>query len=155
LTSYSLYTDTLQKWYIENIAPDWPQIVKETLSILQKEDELKEIVRLVGPDALPESDKEILEAARMIREDFLAQHAYHPVDSYCQIEKSYLMLKAIIQFHKEARNKVNEGVPLSKIMSLPVKDEIARMKIVPFSEFKKVYEHIMDKIKEQFSEISK
>ncbi|MEM3393718.1 MAG: V-type ATP synthase subunit A, partial [Candidatus Methanomethylicia archaeon] len=80
LTSYSLYTDTLQKWYIENIAPDWPQIVKETLSILQKEDELKEIVRLVGPDALPESDKEILEAARMIREDFLAQHAYHPVD---------------------------------------------------------------------------
>ncbi|MEM3393717.1 MAG: V-type ATP synthase subunit A, partial [Candidatus Methanomethylicia archaeon] len=76
-------------------------------------------------------------------------------DSYCQIEKSYLMLKAIIQFHKEARNKVNEGVPLSKIMSLPVKDEIARMKIVPFSEFKKVYEHIMDKIKEQFSEISK
>lgn len=155
LTSYSLYVDTLQKWYIENIASDWPQIVKETLSILQKEDELKEIVRLVGPDALPESDKEILEAARMIREDFLAQHAYHPIDSYCQIEKSYLMLKVIIQFHKEARNKVNEGVPLSKIMSLPVKDEIARMKIVPFSEFKKVYEHIMNKIKEQFSEISK
>jgi len=154
LTSYSLYTDVLQDWYTKNVAPDWPEIVKEALWLLQKEDELKEIVRLVGPDALPESDREILEIARMIREDFLAQHAYHPIDSYCPIEKSYLMLKVIIQFHKEARKKLNEGIPLSKIMSLPVKDEIARMKIIPFSEISRVYEHIMKKIKEQFLEIS-
>jgi V/A-type H+-transporting ATPase subunit A len=78
LTSYSLYTEALKDWYIKNVAEDWPELIKETLSILQKEDELREIVRIVGPDALPESDKEIIEVARMIREDFLTQHAYHP-----------------------------------------------------------------------------
>ncbi|NHV11948.1 MAG: V-type ATP synthase subunit A [Candidatus Verstraetearchaeota archaeon] len=150
LTSYSLYVDTLKNWYTKNVAEDWPELIKEALSILQKEDELKEIVKIVGPDALPESDREILEVARMIREDFLTQHAYHPVDSYCPIEKSYMMLKIILQFHKEARVKLSEGVPLTKITSLPIKDEIARMKIVQSSEFKRVYEHIMSELKNQF-----
>ncbi|MEM3615907.1 MAG: V-type ATP synthase subunit A, partial [Candidatus Methanomethylicia archaeon] len=150
LTSYSLYTDTLQKWYVNNVALDWPEITREALSILQKEDELKEIVKLVGPDALPESDKEILEVARMIREDFLSQHAYHSVDSYCPPEKSYLMLKAIINFHRKAKEKISIGIPLNKIMALPVKDEIARMKIIPTSDFNEVYNYIIKRMNEQF-----
>ncbi|MCS7097158.1 MAG: ATP synthase subunit A [Candidatus Methanomethylicia archaeon] len=155
LTSYSLYIDSIKDWYHKNLAYDWIEIVKEAMSILQKEDELKEIVKLVGPDALPESDREILEVSRMIREDFLTQHAYHSVDSYCPLEKSYLMLKAIIQFHREAKAKISEGIPLSRIMSLPIKDELARMKIVPFSEFNKIYEQIIHRMKEQFSKLTK
>jgi V/A-type H+-transporting ATPase subunit A len=153
LTSYSLYVDVLKDWYAKTVAEDWPELIKEVMSILQKEDELREIVKIVGPDALPESDREILEVARMIREDFLTQHAYHLVDSYCPIEKSYLMLKAILQFHKEAKAKLIEGVPLTKIMALPIKDEIARMKIVSPSEFKNVYEHIINELKIQFSSL--
>jgi V/A-type H+-transporting ATPase subunit A len=150
LTSYSLYMDVLRDWYTKTVAEDWPELIKEVMSILQREDELREIVKIVGPDALPESDREILEVARMIREDFLTQHAYHPIDSYCPIEKSYLMLKTILQFHKETKVKLGEGVPLTKIMALPIKDEIARMKIVSSSEFKNVYEHIMNELKVQF-----
>ncbi|MCS7385962.1 MAG: ATP synthase subunit A [archaeon GB-1867-005] len=153
LISYSLYTDTMQEWYSENLAPDWPKIRAEAMAILQKEDELKEIVRLVGPDALPESDREILEVARMIREDFLMQHAYHPVDSYCPIEKTYLLLKTILHFHHRARGAMREGVPLSRILALPVKDEIARLKIVPVERFKEAYEYMIKAINDQINRL--
>ncbi|RLE50951.1 MAG: V-type ATP synthase subunit A [Candidatus Methanomethylicota archaeon] len=155
LISYSLYVDIMQEWYAKQIAPDWPKLRTEAMAILQKEDELKEIVRLVGPDALPESDREVLEVARMIREDFLMQHAYHPVDSYCPIEKTYLLLKVILHFHKQAKNAMEKGVTLSKILALPVKDEIARLKIVPPEKFKETYEYIINEINNQTSQLIK
>jgi len=153
LISYSLYMNILQEWYAKQLAPDWPEIRTEAMAILQKEDELKEIVRLVGPDALPESDREILEAARMIREDFLMQHAYHPIDSYCPIEKTYLLLKAILHFHKQARLALQKGVPLSKILALPIKDEIARLKIVPPDKFKEAYDYIVTETEKQIARL--
>ena len=155
LISYSLYIDIMQEWYAKHIAPDWPQLRAEAMAILQKEDELKEIVRLVGPDALPETDREVLEVARMIREDFLMQHAYHPVDSYCPIEKTYLLLKTILHFHKQARKAMERGVPLSKILAVPVKDEIARLKIIPPEKFKETYSYIVKEINEQISQLIK
>ncbi|RLE55526.1 MAG: V-type ATP synthase subunit A [Candidatus Methanomethylicota archaeon] len=153
LISYSLYTETMQDWYAEKLASDWPKIRAEAMAILQKEDELKEIVRLVGPDALPEADREILEVARMIREDFLMQHAYHPVDSYCPIEKTYLLLKTILHFHHQAKRAMQEGVPLSRILALPVKDEIARLKIVPMERFKEAYDYIINGIDKQIEQL--
>lgn len=153
LISYSLYMDILQDWYAKQLAPDWPKLRMEAMAILQKEDELKEIVRLVGPDALPESDREILEAARMIREDFLMQHAYHPIDSYCPIEKTYLLLKAILHFHNQARQALEKGVPLSKILALPIKDEIARLKIVPPDKFKDAYNYIVTETDKQIARL--
>ena len=153
LISYSLYMDILQDWYAKQLAPDWPKLRTEAMAILQKEDELKEIVRLVGPDALPESDREILEAARMIREDFLMQHAYHPIDSYCPIEKTYLLLKAILHFHNQARRALEKGVTLSKILALPIKDEIARLKIVPPDKFKDAYNYIVTETNNQIARL--
>ena len=94
LTSYSLYFGTLDKWQRENMGEDWPDLVKEALALLQKDQELREIVQLVGPDALPESERAILEAARMIKEDFLTQSALHEIDTYCPIGKTYRMLKS-------------------------------------------------------------
>ncbi|MCP8319144.1 MAG: V-type ATP synthase subunit A, partial [Candidatus Methylarchaceae archaeon HK01B] len=96
LTSYSLYSETLEDWFGKNIDPHWPELKKKALWLLQKEDELQEIVRLVGPDALSESQRAILEAARMIREDYLMQHALHPIDSYCPPLKGIKMLRTIL-----------------------------------------------------------
>ncbi|MEM0083737.1 MAG: ATP synthase subunit A [Candidatus Nezhaarchaeales archaeon] len=155
LTSYSLYLETLEEWFRNNVAPDWPELRKEVMAILQKEAELLEIVRLVGPDALPESDRATIEVARMIREDFLMQHAYHPVDTYCPIEKSYLMLKVILYFNRKVREAIASGVPLTRILRLPVREDIARMKIVPYDKIKDTAEDVMRKIDEQITSLVK
>ncbi len=96
--------------------------------LLQKEAELQEIVQLVGPDALPEGEKAVLEVTRMIREDFLQQSAYSPVDAFCPMEKQYLMLKAILAFHDTAVAAMGRGLALRQVLALPQKTEIARMK---------------------------
>jgi V/A-type H+-transporting ATPase subunit A len=96
--------------------------------LLQKEVELQEIVQLVGPDALPESEKAILEVTRMIREDFLQQSAYHEIDSFCPLDKQYWMLKVILNFYERTGEAMNKGVALNKILKLPLKAEIGRMK---------------------------
>jgi V/A-type H+-transporting ATPase subunit A len=83
---------------------------------------------LVGPDALPESEKAILEVTRMIREDFLQQSAYHEIDSFCPLDKQYWMLKVILNFYERTSEAMNKGVALSKILKLPLKAEIGRMK---------------------------
>ncbi|MEM4699412.1 MAG: ATP synthase subunit A [Candidatus Nezhaarchaeales archaeon] len=153
LTSYSLYLDALEEWFRRNVAEDWPELRREAMAILQREAELLEIVRLVGPDALPETDRATLEAARMIREDYLMQHAYHPVDSYCLPRKMYRMLKIILQFSKYMKDAVNKGVPLSKVLKLPVKEDIARMKIIPHDRVDEVYNEIELKMNQQFAEL--
>ncbi len=155
LTSYSLYLETLEDWFRKNVAPDWPELRKEAMAILQKEAELLEIVRLVGPDALPEADRAVLEVARMIREDYLMQHAYHPIDSYCPIDKMYHMLKTILYFNQKVREAISKGVPLIEILRLPVREDIARMKIVPYDKVKEVTEEIRRKIDEQIGSLIK
>jgi len=128
IKSYSLYLDGLQGWYNANVAKDWKDLRDRTMYLLQKEVELLEIVQLVGPDALPENEKLILEVTRMIREDFLQQSAYSDVDSYCPLDKQYWMLKIIHHFHHEAEHTMNRGVTLKQVMSIPERNEISRMK---------------------------
>jgi V/A-type H+-transporting ATPase subunit A len=96
--------------------------------LLQKEVELQEIVQLVGPDALPESEKAILDVTRMIREDFLQQSAYSDTDSFCPMEKQYLMLKVIMTYFAQVNEVMNRGISLKQIQSLPLKTNIGRMK---------------------------
>ena len=107
---------------------DWKEMRDKTMYLLQKEVELQEIVQLVGPDALPESEKAILEVTRMIREDFLQQSAYHEIDSFCPLDKQYWMLKVILTFYDRISDAMNKGVALNKILKLPLKAEIGRMK---------------------------
>jgi len=128
IKSYSLYMDTLQDWFTENVSPDWRELREKTMYLLQKEVELQEIVQLVGPDALPESEKVILEVTRMLREDYLQQSAYDPVDSFCPLDKQYLMLKVIYTFYEAANEAMDSGVSLKQIVELPQKTEISRMK---------------------------
>jgi V/A-type H+/Na+-transporting ATPase subunit A len=128
IKSYSLYLDSIQEWFLQSGFDEWKEMRDVTMYLLQKEVELQEIVQLVGPDALPESEKAILEVTRMIREDFLQQSAYHEIDSFCPLEKQYWMLKVILNFYDRTSEAMNRGVALNKILKLPLKQEIGRMK---------------------------
>lgn len=134
LTSYSLYVDAVKDWW-DKTDPGWEDTRATALKILQQEAELEEIVRLVGPEALPEGDKLLLLVARMIREDFLQQSAYHEVDTYCVPKKAGLMLKTIIKFYDLAQEMLNSGVSVEKIRSSPIVYRISRMKDVPNEVF--------------------
>ncbi|HIH40275.1 MAG TPA: V-type ATP synthase subunit A, partial [Halobacteria archaeon] len=153
LRSYSLYSENLSEWYNKNVSEDFTDNRKDAMRLLQQESELQEIVQLVGPDALPERERVVLETARLIREDFLQQNAFHDVDTYCDIKKQYRMLKIILKFHKYALDAVNRGVKATKIAEMQILDEIARMKYIPLEEFDKRAEEIDNKIELAFKEM--
>src|SRR6059036_1911168 len=152
LTSYSLYLDNLDEWY-NRIGKDWVELRKEGMYLLQRDEELREIVMLVGPDALSEGQRVILEAAKMIKEDFLIQYAYHPVDSYCAPEKAYQMIKMIIKFYKRMQKSVDENIPLQKVLDLPVKTEISRMRLQPSEKFQLYATELSARIDHEFDNL--
>ena len=131
LVSYTLYTNELTPWFVENVNPAFMSYRSEAMSLLQKDKELEDIVQLVGPEALPESEKIILESARMLKEDFLQQNAFSDVDSYSTMQKQWLMLKIIIDFYHKMRELYDQGVKLPEMMNLPIIDKIARLKYIP------------------------
>ncbi len=153
LTSYSLYLGFVKNWYDSNVGKEFLTIRGEMMAILEKESELQEIVQLVGQDALPEADRALLEVSRMIREDYLQQHAYHEVDSYCPKEKQFQMLKIIMKFYDEVKKSIESGIVASRITTVKVKDEIARMKYEPNKEFSKRYEELIKSIESEFESL--
>jgi len=153
LTSYSLYLDFVKEWYDNNIDKEFQILRGRMMALLEKESELQEIVQLVGQDALPESDRAFLEVARMIREDYLQQHAYHEIDSYCSIEKQFLMLKIIMKFYQEVNRAIEAGIMASRIAAVRVKDEIARMKYTPNPDFPQRYEELIKSIETEFESL--
>lgn len=153
LTSYSLYTDSLDDWYRKEIGPEWTMMRKEAMNLLQRDDELREIVMLVGPDALSESQRVILEAARMIKEDFLMQHAYNPADTYCDKIKIDLMMKLILDYYKIMQKAVDENIPLQRVLDLPVKTEIDRMRLTAADNFPSFAEHTEEEMNKEFKSV--
>jgi V/A-type H+-transporting ATPase subunit A len=131
LTSYSLYTSNLDPWYRKNVAEDFPDLRAWAMEVLQKEAELQEIVQLVGSDALPEEQKLILEVARMIREIFLQQNAYHPVDTYSPLRRQYVFMKTIRRFGDLAKKAVEGEVPIELVLDLPVRNRLVKSKLEP------------------------
>ncbi len=150
LTSYSLYPDNVKDYMNEEVAEDFLEIEQEAMKLLEEEDELQEMVRLVGIDALSARERRILIAARLIREDFLHQNAFHEVDTYTSIKKQYLMLKAIIKFYWASEK--NDAEP-EKLENLDILEEIARMKFIKEEEIKKI-EELQNKIKDTISKIA-
>jgi len=136
LTSYSLYMEDLREWFDENVAPDFNNLRGEAMIILQKEKELQEIVQLVGPDALPESERIILEAARMLREDYLAQNSYSD-DSFCPFKKSYQMLKTIIMCYNKMQKLQEQNVMVRDLAGHPLFEKVSRMKWYSGDELEK------------------
>ncbi|MFV2040717.1 MAG: ATP synthase subunit A [Candidatus Hydrothermarchaeales archaeon] len=135
LRSYSLYMDAVEPWWSDEISSMWRELRDKSMALLQKESELKEIVQLVGEDALPDRERLVLEAARMIREDFLQQNAFHEIDTYCSPKKQFEMLNLMIEFYNRADDAVSRNIPAKDITDLATIGEIARLKFVPEDEF--------------------
>jgi len=125
--SYSLYKDQLDPWFQENVEEDWAEKRQWAVDVLDEETELQEIVQLVGKDALPDDQQLTLEVARYLREAYLQQNAFHPVDTYCPPEKTYLMLTTIETFNDEAFKALEAGVPVEDLVSTDAAPKINRI----------------------------
>ena len=131
LRSYSLYSDRLQEYFDEQIAEGWSDQAGQAVALLQQEADLDEIVRLVGVDALGERDRLTLECARIIREDFLHQNAFHEVDTFTSPEKQFGMLKIILTWYHGGQEALKNDVSFRRIMAMSSLEEIGRMKYTP------------------------
>jgi V/A-type H+-transporting ATPase subunit A len=128
MQSYSGYISELEGWWHNQVSKEWNSYREEAMRILQAEDDLKNIVKLVGPEALPDKQRLILETARIIRLALLQQNALDPIDTYCSPQKQFKMLKIIMDLHKYADRIISKGAPIFKITQLPITGEIMRMK---------------------------
>lgn len=155
LTSYSLYADSLADWYNNNVSPDWMKLRGRFMQILNDEAELKEIVKLIGMDALSGSDRLKMETARSIREDFLHQLAFHEIDTYTSLKKQLYMIKLILGFNDEAEAALAKGADIETLAGLPVREKIGRFKYVhednTDSEFAKLCTEISAEIENTLS----
>ncbi len=120
MNSYSGYLADIAKWWVENIDKNWLETRNEAYSILQREDTLKEIVRLLGPEALPDEEKLILEVARMAKIGLLQQNSFDDVDTYCSPEKQYKLLQLVVEFYKRGQQALKDGVELDKIKEMDI-----------------------------------
>jgi V/A-type H+-transporting ATPase subunit A len=128
MNSYSGYLEDVSKWWKQNISPEWYDLRAESYHILQREDTLKEIVRLLGPEALPDEEKLVLEVARMIKIGILQQNSFDKVDTYCSPEKQLKLVRLLVKFYKEAQKSLKEGASLADIRAMPVITSLLKAK---------------------------
>jgi V/A-type H+/Na+-transporting ATPase subunit A len=139
MQSYSGYLEDVSKWWKQNVSADWYDLRAESYNILQREDTLKEIVRLLGPEALPDEEKLVLEVARMIKIGLLQQSSFDKVDTYCGPEKQLKLVKLMVNFHKEAQRALKEGASLPDIRAMPIITTLLKAKFeVPDDQVNKL-----------------
>lgn len=155
LSSYSQYIDQLSGWYKKNVNEEFPSKRAKAMAILQRESELKEIVQLVGEDALPDSERAILLIGRMLREYFLRQSAFDPIDAYTSMKKQEAMLSSLLYFEEKMRQAISSGVSTEKIATMSVISELARMKEWNESDVEKEKERIEKNIESEFEKLIK
>ncbi len=149
LTSYSLYQEVVDRWANENLDEKWQERRSRAMGLLQREAELEELVRLVGMDALPSEDRLLMQAAKMIREDFLHQNAFDDRDTYTSLPKQFRLLSVILHYYDEARPALAEGAPLSKLLSIEPLEAVSRAKLIPEDDpeaFETLKQHITEAI---------
>ncbi len=133
--SYSLFSPILEEWYRENVAQDYPELVNSAVGILQSESDLQEVVQLVGPDALQDQERLVIEIGRILRQDFLQQNGFDPVDASCSMSKAYGMLQMILKLNEVARQALEAGSTVDELLGNPVIEKINRSRYVPEDEF--------------------
>ena len=149
LTSYSLYNRVLGDWYSENASKKWGDNIATTMAVLQEEAELQEIVQLVGSDALPEDQQLTLEVARLLREFYLQQNAFHDVDTYCKINVQAEFLDVILYYKELAEAALASGISVPNLTSIPVLEELGR------SKFEEDFNDLLPKLRKRIkNEIS-
>jgi V/A-type H+-transporting ATPase subunit A len=154
MNSYSGYLSDVAKWWSKNISEDWLSLRSEAYAILQREDTLKEIVRLLGPEALPDEEKIILEVARMIKIGLLQQNSFDDVDTYCSPKKQFKLMQLLVQFYKGGQQALKDGASLADIRAMSVIGTLlkARMEIKD-DEMDKL-DQVSQTITEQFKSIT-
>lgn len=152
LSSYSLYTERLDAYWDEKFDDEWSGLRIEAMSLLEEEDQLREVVRLVGIDALSKEERMVLETAKSLREDFLHQNAFHEIDTYASMDKQFKMLKTIVRFHHLGMDALRKGVAMNALFNLPVREQIARMRYLEEAQIAQI-DKLEDTIKEQINGI--
>jgi V/A-type H+-transporting ATPase subunit A len=151
LISYSLYLDKMEQYWTKRVDPEFSKLREEAMSLLQREAELEEIVRLVGIESLSTRERLIMETAKSIREDFLHQNAFDEIDTYTSLKKQFLLLKIIISFYHNSLEAAKEGLLIKDILALPVRDKIVRAKFIlenNLIEFEGIEEDIKSLLKQ-------
>ncbi|MCL2044826.1 MAG: V-type ATP synthase subunit A [Oscillospiraceae bacterium] len=156
LNSYTLYLDTLKPWFDGNFGTDFLVNRATTMSLLQEEAELQEIVRLVGVDSLSAPDRLTLETAKMIREDFLQQNAYVELDSYTSYEKQATLLSLILYYNDLCKDALSKGVEdVQQLFNIDARERIGRAKTVPPEQYEDEYHSIALEMESQIGAIVK
>lgn len=153
LTSYSLYTDQLTKWYEKNASPDFMELRSRIMSILQDESELQEIVNLVGMDSLSSSDRLKLETARAIREDYLHQNAFDPTDTYTSLKKQVLMMRAILLCYDKSLSALSMGADINLLVNMLVRERIGRFKYEEETNIEQEFESISAILEKEIKDV--
>ena len=133
--SYSLFTGILEEWYAENVAKDFSELRDRAVTLLQREAELQEVVQLVGPDALQDQERLVIEVGRILRQDFLQQNGFDPVDASCSMPKAYGLLQMMISLNDRARRALDGGATVDDILKNEVVEKVSRARYVPEDEF--------------------
>lgn len=152
LTSYSLYLDSMEKWFNEEVEPGWMSARQEMMSLLQDESKLNEIVQMVGMDALSPADRLKMEAAKSIREDFLNQNSFDEVDTYSSLRKQYLMMRLVISFYEKAKAALEKGANVEDLIAMPSREPIGRFKYTPEDKIEDEFTRINDLLDREVAE---
>lgn len=134
--SFSLYYNALKDWFSKEVAEDAVSLRDNIMAILEREGELKEIVQVIGLEALQDRDRLTMEIGGVIKEVFLRQSVFNDADAFCTMEKQYWMMKSIIHFYNKAKEALSQGVYLEKLLTSPVITRLMRMQDVPSNLFK-------------------
>ena len=153
LNSYSLYRDRLEPWFGEHVSRRWMEYTGRCLKTLQIEENLNEIVKLVGVDALSAEDRLTLESARSVREDFLQQNAFEDEDSYTALDKQFAMMELVFAFEDKARRAIADGADIEALSDLPVRERIGRFKAVPYAKYKTEAASITEQMTRELAEL--
>ena len=153
LTSYSLYLDMLEPWYTEQFGESYMKNREKAMHILQEENELQEIVRLVGQDALSPADRLTMETAKMIREDFLQQNAFVDEDAYSSYAKQFRLLDIILQYDSLCRDALNKGADMNGLFAIDAREKIGRAKMADAKTFESDYDAIAAQMKKEIDEV--
>ncbi|MGI6459527.1 MAG: V-type ATP synthase subunit A [Candidatus Hydrogenedentales bacterium] len=152
--SYSLYFNELKAWFEQHAPAGWNRQRQAAMQLLQRDAELQEVVQLVGPDALQDSERLVLEISKMIREIFLQQNAFSDNDAFSSLEKTAGLLDALLAFHDACREKLENGVTLARILDLPVREDLARLRDVPGEAFMKRRHEVVEAMKTALAELT-
>ena len=153
LTSYSLYLDMLEPWYTEQFGESYMKNREKAMHILQEENELQEIVRLVGQDALSPADRLTMETAKMIREDFLQQNAFVDEDAYSSYAKQFRLMDIILQYDALCRDALNKGADMNGLFAIDAREKIGRAKMADAKTFESDYDAIAAQMKKEIDEV--